>query len=172
MYFDIIGPYVCQVAIKNSHKTNNKDRSPQKIPTKILNVRTEGCDGDFNEYRTKHKQSTNDRALSLMTTQLLDIFNDEGWPVMPGDLGENVTVCGDITFEVGKQYLIGTVILQITEEINPCNKLLYLPYVGRDKKKMFLEMLNGKRGWYAKVLTEGVIIPGDKVGEFEENTAI
>ncbi len=149
--------YVYQVAVKNTAN------SPQKVSTPKLNVHIEGCEGDFNEYRTKHKHSTNDRALSLITNQLLDTFADEGWPVLPGDLGENITVAGDITFEIGQVYSIGTVILQITEDIEPCNKLLYLPYVGRDKKSMFIKMLKGRRGWYAKVLSEGVVVPGDKV---------
>lgn len=157
-------PCVHQVAIKDSHKTNRKDRGPQKVKITKLNVRTEGCEGDYNDYRTKHKRSTNDRAVSIMTIKLLEILNEEGWPIMPGDLGENITVAGDITFEIGKIYSIGAVKIQITEDIEPCNKLMFLPYVGRDKKVEFLNMLKGRRGWYAKVLTEGIIVPGDKVG--------
>ena len=156
-------PYVYQVSVKNTHKTNNKERNPKKISKPSLIVLTDGCEGDYNEYRTKHKKSTNDRAVSLMTTQLLDAFNQEEWPVLPGDLGENVTITGDITFEIEEKYSIGTVILQITEEIEPCNKLMFLPYVGRENKLEFFNMLKGRRGWYAKVLTEGIIVPGDKV---------
>jgi len=156
-------PYVYQVSVKNTHKTNNKDRRPHKISTNILNVCTEGCVGDYNDYRTKHKKSTNDRAVSIMTKQLLDAFNDEGWPVLAADLGENITIAGDITFEIDEIYSIGTVMLQITEDIQPCNKLMFLPYVGKENKVDFLNMLKGRRGWYAKVLTEGVIVSGDKV---------
>jgi len=163
MHSNIIEPYVYQLAVKNIHKTNNKVRGPEKIPKTVLNVRIDGCEGDFNDYRTKHKHSTNDRAISLITNQLLDTFKNEGWPVLPGDLGENITVFGDITFQIGEKYSIGTCVLQITENIEPCNKLLYLPYIGRENKVMFINMLKGRRGWYAKVLTEGIIVPGDKV---------
>lgn len=129
----------------------------------MLDVRTEGCIGDYNEYRTKHKQSTNDRALSIMTTQLINDFNDEGWPILAGDLGENLTISGNITFEIGEIYLIGSVILQITENIEPCNKLIFLSYVGRANKVAFLNMLKGRRGYYGKVINEGIIVPYDKV---------
>lgn len=156
-------PYVYQVAVKDTHKTQKKDCGLPKKSVTELNVYTHGCEGDFNKYRTTHKKSTNDRALSIMTTQLLETFANEGWPVLPGDLGENITIAGDITFEIGQIYSIGTVVLQITENIEPCNNLVYLPYVGRNKKTLFIEMLKGRRGWYAKVLTEGVIMPNDEV---------
>lgn len=81
-------PYVYQVAVKDIHKTDKRPCGLPKIPTLKLNISIEGCEGDFNEYRTKHKHSTNDRAVSLITNQLLDCFADEGWPVLPGDLGE------------------------------------------------------------------------------------
>ena len=85
-----------------------------------------------------------------MTVQLLADFRADGWPVMPGDLGENITIAGNLTFEIGDIYSIGTATIQITEDIQPCNKLMFLPYVGRDKKSAFLNMLKGRRGWYAK----------------------
>ena len=156
-------PYVYQVTVKNAHRTDRKVNGPQKIPTKALNVKTEGCDGDYNDYHTKHKKSTNCRAISLITTHLLDTFNDEGWPVLPGDLGENITVGGYIEFEIDAMYQIGTTVIQITELIDPCNKLLFLPYVGRENKTAFNNMLKGRRGWYDKVLIEGIVVPNDKV---------
>lgn len=163
MQTNTIEPYVLQCAIKNTHKSNNKDRSPQKNTTAQLVVHLEGCAGDYNNYRTRHKNSTNDRAVSLITTNLLDSFREEGWDVSPGDLGENITLFGDIFFEIGDTFTIGTVILQITEDIEPCNNLMFLPYIGRENRKAFINTLNGRRGWYAKVLTEGTIIPGDIV---------
>jgi len=159
----IVEPYVHQVSVKYNNTDNNKRRGPQKFATNTLIVGINGCDDDYNDYRTKHKQSTNDRAISLITTGLLDDFNNEEWPILPGDLGENITISGSIRFEIGGKYSIGNVILQITEDIEPCNKLMFLPYVGRDKKTLFLKMLEGRRGWYAKVLVEGTIVPGDKI---------
>ena len=82
---------------------------------------------------------------------------------MAGDRGENITVSGNIIFVVGETYSIGTTVLQITEDIQPCNKLMFLDYVGRENKVEFINMLKGRRGWYAKVLTEGSIVSGDKV---------
>ena len=118
-------PYVYQVAVKNTHQTDRKEKSPQKVQVDQLNVRVDGCEGDYNDYRTKHKKSTNDRAVSIMTTQLIETFNEEGWPVQSGDLGENITVGGDITFEIGKKYQIGTATIQITEMIDPTDEIRF-----------------------------------------------
>lgn len=41
--------------------------------------------GDYNRYRTESKQGTNDRALSIMTTDNLEKLHAEGWPVQPGE---------------------------------------------------------------------------------------
>ena len=159
-------PYVYRVSIKDNHIAEKRGNGLRKLSVSQLIVHTEGCEGDYNQYRTKHKCSTNDRAVSIMTKKLLDTLTSEGWgPVMPGDLGENITVDGEITFQIGKVYSIGSVLLEITEDIETCNKLQYLPYVGREKRKDFLKALEHRRGWYAKVLSEGVIFPGDKVTE-------
>jgi len=157
-------PYVYQVAVKNAHLTEKRSNGLQKLPVNQLVVHTEGCLGDFNQYRTKHKLSTPDRALSLITKQMLDTLTSEGWgPIMPGDLGENITIDGEMTLEIGERYSIGTVLLEITELIEPCNQLQSLSYIGKEKRAAFLKTLKNRRGWYAKVLTEGIIIPGDKV---------
>ena len=157
-------PYIYHLAIKDSHKTAKQKIGLQKNRVDQLNVNIEGCEGDYNEYRTRHKQSTNDRAVSIITKQILHDLTTEGWgPVMPGDLGENITLGGEITIEIGQRYSIGTVVLEITEEIEPCNKLQFLPYVGREKRVNFIQTLKKRRGYYAKVLLEGYIVPGDKV---------
>lgn len=161
--------YVLQVAVKNSHRSEKRGHGLQKVSVDQLVVQNSGCVGDFNRFRTDFKNSTNDRAVSIMTKELLDQLTNRGWgPVMPGDLGENITIAGEITLNVGQVVSIGrNVILQITELIEPCNKLLFLPYVGREGKAEFINTLKGRRGWYARVLTEGIICPGDPVAEVQ-----
>ena len=157
-------PRVYQIAVKDSHKTEKRGHGLGKISVERLVVNVTGCEGDFNKYRTDHKDSTNDRAVSIMTKQLLTDLTNEGWGhIMPGDLGENITTDGRITFEIGGIYSVGSVLLQITENIEPCNKLIYLPYIKKERKNDFLKTLKGRRGWYAKVLNEGIIFPGDKI---------
>jgi len=45
---------------------------------------------DYNHYRTTAFSSTPNRALSILTTDVLKSFKSAGWDeVMEGDLGEN-----------------------------------------------------------------------------------
>lgn len=157
--------HVHRLSVKDSHRTEKRGHGLQKSAVDRLVVRVTGCEGDYNQFRTSHKQSTPDRAVSLITTSILDELTHEGWgPVLPGDLGENITVTGDILFEPGQIVSIGPdAVLEIAELIVPCNKLMFLPYVGRERKAAFLKTLQGRRGWYARVLSEGTIHPGDKV---------
>lgn len=102
-----------------------------------------------------------------MTMDNLTKLNQEGWPVQPGDLGENITV--DETtynrFSVGMTFQIGNALLQISKPIVPCITLGKLPYVGMQKRREFVKTLQNRRGWYARVLTEGNVKIGDQVKE-------
>lgn len=156
--------HVQGLSVKDSHRTEKRGHGLQKLAVKRLVVRFSGCDGDFNQFRTSHKRSTDDRAVSIMTTAILDQLSAEGWgPVLPGDLGENITVSGDTSFETGNVISVGSVVLEITEFIVPCNKLMFLPYVGRERKCEFIKTLQGRRGWYARVLKEGTVELNDPV---------
>ncbi|CAB9501575.1 expressed unknown protein [Seminavis robusta] len=67
------------------------------------------------------------------------------------------------------------VILEITERMEPCGNLCKLPYINADhlqpKERIqkcqellaVLDQQEGMRGWYAKVIQEGTIQPGDIV---------
>jgi MOSC domain-containing protein YiiM len=49
----------------------------------------------------------------------------------------------------------------VTEACDPCDELYSLPYVGKEKGPAFVKTMMGRRGWYAKVLREGEIEPGN-----------
>lgn len=102
-----------------------------------------------------------------MTMDNLAKLNEEGWPVKPGDIGENITL--DATtydrFSIGMKFLIGDAELQISKPITPCITLGKLPYVGMQKRRQFVKTLQNRRGWYARVLKEGTVRIGDEVKE-------
>jgi len=154
---------VTRLGVKNSHKGQKGGCGLPKLAVAQLDVSTQGCLGDYNQYRTIKKKSTSDRALSLITEDVIAQLNEEGWPVQAGDLGENITING-IPYEElqeGMSFVVGSVRLVLTEEIEPCNKLLHLPYVGRARRKEFMTTLTNRRGWYAKVDNPGIIKEGD-----------
>jgi len=126
-----------------------------------------GVAGDHNHYRTAKLGGTPDRAVSLLTTDVLGALNGAGWPAAPGDLGENVLVAGaaNAAFAVGRRFLLGaTCVVEISEPIVPCGYLCTLPYLAEKWRCAdFLRALRGRRGWYARVLTPGRVAEGDPV---------
>lgn len=132
-----------------------------KAPVTVLRVTTAGAEGDYNNYRTVELDGDPDQALLLVTEDLLGQLNREGWPVRPGDLGENLTVGGIVESELatGVRLSSGTVRIEITRPCDPCTELYTLPYVGQDRGPAFLKATAGRRGWYARVLTPGDIRP-------------
>jgi len=153
----------------------------------------DGVQGDYNHYRTIAMNSTPDRAVSILTTDVLKMLQgvEPGWKsVSEGDLGENITVDGiDFNFfEIGKSYKFftkgssaaaekekGTVVV-ITERIEPCGNLCKLPYIndenippkdrleGCKKFLLWLDRKEGLRGWYGKIVGDGGVVKlGDQV---------
>src|SRR5690348_8220179 len=82
-----------------------------------------GLEGDYNHYRQTKKAGTNDHAVLLLSTETLHALAAEGWPVAPGDLGENVTVEGFAydALAPGDRVALGDeVVLEISEACDPC----------------------------------------------------
>jgi MOSC domain-containing protein YiiM len=135
-----------------------------KVATPRVHVNAQGLDGDFNVYRHEKKHDTPDRALLLYSVDKLAALNGEGWPLRPGDIGENLTLEG-VAYEAlqpGTEWSVGAQLtIRITEACHPCKTLAHLPYVGDARKREFIETMKGRRGWYAKVLHEGVVQVGD-----------
>jgi MOSC domain-containing protein YiiM len=124
-----------------------------------LRVTSTGAEGDFNRYRTREMPGDLDQAVLLLTREVLDQLGREGWPVEPGDLGENVTL-GDVPESAlgpGVRLRQGEVELEITKACDPCTETYTLPYVGQERGPGFVRTLVGRRGWYARVLKGGVL---------------
>jgi len=128
------------------HYTTQKDPLPEVVLTQS------GVLGDYNHYRTVALKSTPDRAVSILTSDVLSSLRAGGAGpyamVQDGDLGENILVdgVGYRFFEVGKRYQFQRaevdgdsqfandgdkegVVVQITEPVVPCANLCKLPYI-------------------------------------------
>ena len=99
-------------------------------------------------------------AVLVYPIETIHELNDEGWPIMPGDMGENFTISGipHSHFSPNQQYQIGESLIEISFECDPCQNLSVLPYVGKTKINEFIKTLMHRRGWYARVLKEGLIV--------------
>ena len=124
-----------------------------------------GAEGDYNHYRTTKVKGDPNLAILLLTREVIDALRTEGWPVEPGDLGENLTLAGvpESSLTPGSRLRIGEVLLEVSEPCDPCTELYVLPYVGKEKGPGFVRTLTGRRGWFARVLSAGEIVPGAQV---------
>ena len=153
---------IIQINVKEKGKG---DVGLPKYPIEKASVSKTGMQGDFNNYRFESMDNTPDQALLIMSIETIRTLNEEGWPIQAGDIGENLSTEGISydDFQPNTKFKAGTVEFQITYACTPCNNLEYLPYVGKEKAKDFLKTMIDRRGWYAKVLTQGTIKVGDKI---------
>jgi MOSC domain-containing protein YiiM len=141
------------------------ERGIPKRSVEEIVVGAEGVAGDYNKYRTEKKKGDPDHAVLIMPHEMLEELAREGWPIAPGDLGENITTEG-IAYDAmapGVQMQLGSATVEITEPCVPCSNLEVLPYIGRAKIKDFMRALLGRRGWYARVVAGGVVRARDPV---------
>ena len=128
-------------------------------------------DGDGWNDRTHH--GLPGQALCLFSLELIEALREEGYPLFPGALGENLTTrhldfhtlrLGDI-FAVGNEALI-----RITKVRVPCRTItVYGEGIMRatyDERVQAGDVHSpkwGRSGYYAEVLREGWIRPGDPI---------
>ena len=114
-----------------------------------------------------------DQALCLFSVELIEELKAEGFPLFPGALGENLTTRG-LDFHrirLGDVYSVGPEVeIRITKIRVPCKTITV--YGGGIMKATYdLDVRAGnvetpkwgRSGFYAEVLKEGVIHPGDSM---------
>lgn len=168
---------------------SSSEYTTRKDEVQSIEVSAAGVIDDYNHYRTVALSGTEDRAVSILTMDVIEALRAGGGPfakIELGDLGENILVenMDFDDFQIGSRYRLSVsgemgnsgsddcVVLEITEPIVPCANLCKLcfindqniePQVRIDRCKSFLERLaidDGFRGWYAKVLNGGSISVG------------
>lgn len=153
---------------------NVKEKIPNEVglpkhPLEKAKVTTVGMTGDYNNYRHDSLDNTPEQALLIMPLEMIKKLNEEGWPMQPGDIGENLTTEGlpYDAFQPESKFKVGSVEFQISYACTPCHNLEYLPYVGKEKGNEFIKTMVDRRGWYARVLKEGEIKIGDEIQKIE-----
>ena len=157
-----MAPSIFQINIKPN--TPGEAGLP-KIAIRSAQISFSGVEGDYNRFRLNKKNNEPDMAIMLISMDILEDLNNEGWPVKPGDLGENLTL-DNIDYgkiNPGQRYKIGEAEIEISIICDPCSNLTVLPYVGKDKISTFIKTLMKRRGWYARVIKEGIVSSGDTI---------
>ena len=139
-------------------KTGGEYGLPKQAVAELA-ITPDGAVGDYNHYRAATLAGDPDQAILVVTTDVLDQLQLEGWPVAAGDLGENLTLAGvaETALVPGTRLELGAVRLEITKPCEPCTELHVLPYVGERRGAAFVRTMVDRRGWFAKVLAGGTI---------------
>ena len=127
-----------------------------KRAIEVGRVTTEGIVGDGHDH---DKHNTPIQAISLFDIEDLDDLKTDGFDVGPGALGENLTVTGLNVDALGpgdRLKLSGGVELEYTKVRKPC-------YVLDAIDPQLKEIVQGRCGGYARVLTAGEIRPGETI---------
>lgn len=122
-----------------------------------------GVAGDAHRDREHHGGP--DRAVCLFAAEAIEALRAEGHPVVPGALGENLTVQGLAWAAVrpGMQLLLGTQVrLQVTSYTSPCLNIA-AAFADRNYARVSQKRHPGHSRVYARVLAEGTIAAGDPV---------
>jgi MOSC domain-containing protein YiiM len=138
-----------------------------KSPIREARVTKRGIEGDSWAHPRFHGGPK--QALLLIATEDLEALKLLGYPVYPGAMGENLTVSGipfrDVRF--GDRFRAGDVVLEITKLRQPCRTLDSV------RKGIQAELYDttpgnplwGRGGFYARIITEGLIHPGDIIAK-------
>ena len=127
-----------------------------KVPVAAGPVSTGGLEGDGHEH---DKHITPLQAICLIDEEDLDDLRAEGFDVGPGVVGENLTVRGlevDDLRPGDRLRLSGGVVLEYTKARKPC-------FVLDSISPRLKEVVEGRFGGYAKVITPGEIRPGETI---------
>jgi MOSC domain-containing protein YiiM len=123
-----------------------------KLPHRSVWAARDGLRGDG---RNHAKHIRPDRAVSLWDVEILEQLVAEGFPLIPGAAGENLTVAGLHVQRMapGTLLQIGNAILKLEQPRKPC-------YVLDAIDPRLKEVIVGRCGYMASVVREGIIAPG------------
>ena len=145
------------------HQINVSDGGVPKHPLMEAKVTKQGLEGDRQDNLNVHGGP--DRAVCLFSLELIERLQDEGHSIDPGSAGENLTLAG-LPWEKlspGAQLHIGPdVRLEVTSYCAPCDWNAQWFCEG-DFKRISQKINPGWSRIYARVLTEGIVRPGDEV---------
>ena len=133
-----------------------------KLPVEEARVTTMGLEGD----RQKHTQIHGgpDKALCLYSMELIEALQKHGHPIVPGSIGENVTIRGLDWSKIGPGTVLrmGEVEIRVTRFTTPCNQIRGAFNDG-DYRRVAEDISPGQSRVYARVLREGTLRVGDEV---------
>ena len=126
-----------------------------------LQVHESGCIGD-KQNDLKHHGGPN-RAVCLFSSEVLTTLSQEGHPIFPGSVGENVLVQGIDwgSVQIGTQFHFEDVILEITSDAPPC-RTIKASFSNEEFTRISVKKHPSSTRWYAKVIQAGELFTNGK----------
>lgn len=134
-----------------------------KRPVSEANVSWLGLEGDA--HRDAENHGGPERALCLFALERIRALQAEGHPIVPGSIGENVTVeaLDWSAIQPGRRMLLGAeVLIEVTRYTSPCANIR-ASFRGGEYARVSQKRHAGDSRVYARVLRTGRIRPGDPV---------
>ena len=126
-----------------------------------IDVETLGIKGEI--IRDKKHHGGVDKAVCLLTQDVLQQLQNHGHPIAGGSTGENILI--DVSCESlrpGVQLKFHEVQLEITMAASPC-KTIGESFIDQNFNELSDKKYPGRTRWYARVLVEGVIHEDESV---------
>ncbi len=143
--------------------------SPGGVPkrsTPLAVVGPLGLDGDT------HRGAGHggpERAVCLFSLDVIERLQQEGHPIAPGTVGENVTVAGldwSLVQPSSRLYLGDEVVLEVTRFTTPCVNIVD-SFADGKFERILQQRHPGESRVYTRVLRGGAVRVGDTVGLVE-----
>lgn len=148
-----------------------------KLPVEgVVRLTAEGIEGDWQRNRRYHGGP--DKAVLMIAAEAVEELSAHGYPVTNGSLGENLTVSGmdRRNWRTGQRYRVGEgCVIELTTQRVPCLNLD--PYGAGIKAELYDAACRAKDvtsprwangGFYARVISEGVVFAGASIELAEE----
>lgn len=134
-----------------------------KLPVNEGRVTELGLEGDGHDNPDVHGGP--ERALCLFAMERIEAMAAEGHPIGAGSTGENITTRGvdwDLVVPGARLRLGADVLVEVTRYTTPC-KTNARWFKGGDFNRMHQNLYAGWSRVYARVISSGVVRPGDEV---------
>jgi MOSC domain-containing protein YiiM len=144
------------------HSINVSNGGVPKAPRPWAQIGATGVEGDRQDDLRFHGGS--DRAVCVYSLDLIEALQGEGHPIVPGAIGENLTLQG-LAWENMRpdaRLEIGDVVLEVTRATSPCQKIA-AAFAGGEFTRVSQKVHPGWSRYYARVIREGVVTTGDRV---------
>jgi len=134
-----------------------------KLATATTELTVDGLDGDKQTNLKYHGGP--DRAVCLYSLEKIIELQNEGNPIRPGSIGENLTISG-IEWSLiaqGDRLLIGErAMIEITKYAVPCSNIIG-SFANGNPNRISQKLYPGWSRLYAKVLAAGTLEAGQTV---------